>query len=60
MKTLIVSKLQSIMKRMPVHEAWTKHENKARDTVTLDRTDREYLEPSKEQKEANDLSKRVE
>jgi len=53
-------KLKSIMKRMPIHEAWTKHENKTRDTVNLDRTDREYLEPSKEQKEANDLSKRVE
>ena len=52
--------ITSIMKRVPVHEEWKQHEDKTRDTVNLDRTDREYLEPSKEQKEANDLSKRVE
>jgi hypothetical protein len=51
--------LQSIMKRVPVHEEWTLHEDKARDFVTPDRTDREYLEPLKDKKSANDLSTRT-
>ena len=55
-KNLIV---QSIMKRVPVHEEWSLHENKAQNVVTADRTDREYLEPFKSKRTANDLSTRT-
>ena len=51
--------LQSIMKRVPVHEEWTLHENKARDFVNPDRTDREYIEPINKKKAGNDLSERT-
>ena len=49
----------SIMKRVPVHEEWTLHEDKVRSLVTPDRTDREYLEPLKDKKAPNDLSTRT-
>ena len=57
-KVLLV---KSIMKRVPVHEEWIDHENKDVQSVTLDRTDREYVEPNpdKEEKVANDLTTRV-
>ena len=51
--------LQSIMKRVPIHEEWTLHENKARDFVNPDRTDREYIEPINKKKAGNDLSERT-
>jgi len=51
--------LRSIMKRVPVHEEWSLHEDKVRSLVTRDRTDREYLEPLKDKKSANDLSTRT-
>ena len=47
------------MKRVPVHEEWTLHENKARDFVNPDRTDREYIEPINKKKAGNDLSERT-
>lgn len=51
--------LESIMKRVPVHEEWTLHEDKARNFVTPDRTDREYIEPINDKKAGNDLSTRT-
>jgi len=51
--------LTSIMKRVPVHEEWSLHEDKVRPLVTPDRTDREYLEPLKDKRSANDLSTRT-
>ena len=51
--------LRSIMKRVPVHEEWSLHEDKVRSLVTRDRTDREYLEPLKDKKSPNDLSTRT-
>jgi hypothetical protein len=51
--------LESIMKRVPVHEEWPLHEDKARSFVTPDRTDREYLEPINDKKAGNDLSTRT-
>ena len=51
--------LTSIMKRVPVHEEWSLHEDKVRPLVTPDRTDREYFEPLKDKKSANDLSTRT-
>jgi len=47
------------MKRVPVHEEWTLHEDKARTFVTPDRTDREYIEPINDEKAGNDLSTRT-
>ena len=51
--------LESIMKRVPVHEEWPLHEDKARSFVNPDRTDREYLEPINDEKAGNDLSTRT-
>ena len=51
--------LESIMKRVPVHEEWPLHEDKARSFVNPDRTDREYLEPINDKKAGNDLSTRT-
>ena len=51
--------LTSIMKRVPVHEEWSLHEDKVRSLVTPDRTDREYFEPLKDKKAPNDLSTRT-
>ena len=51
--------LASSMKRVPVHEEWTLHEDKARTFVTPDRTDREYIEPINDEKAGNDLSTRT-
>jgi len=51
--------LTSIMKRIPMHEEWSLHEDKVRSLVTRDRTDREYLNPLKDKKSPNDLSTRT-
>jgi hypothetical protein len=54
-----VLQLESIMKRVPVHDQWAMHEDKVRKFVVPDRTDREYLNPIKDEKAKNDLSTRV-
>lgn len=51
--------VQSIMKRVPVHEEWVDHEDKNRVLASVDRTDREYKEPDGDKKAANDLSTRL-
>ena len=54
-----VLQLESIMKRVPVHDQWAMHEDKVRPYVNPDRTDREYLNPIKDELAKNDLSTRV-
>ena len=51
--------VSSIMKRVPVHEEWSLHENKINTLAGPDRTDREYLEPLGNTRAPNDLSRRT-